>query len=199
METVYLNPYVSFGLAMCAIVIIAVFCTAYMAVIFNRRAKADLLAALTPLAVLIEGDVDLEEASAKGRFRGHIAEGRAANASDGPGRVFLTSIIDGAGGSAWSLTARRPKTPDAPIELTRAGFDTTLFAELETDTEIAASALLTSPGWLRIAYDPGPGHVLLTRPMTTRRDIPSVDAFKKSLELLVRIAATNRAVQHPER
>ena len=44
-----MNPYLSFGLAMCGVTAISLFFTAYLAVHFNRRAKADLQAALTPL------------------------------------------------------------------------------------------------------------------------------------------------------
>jgi hypothetical protein len=192
-----LNPYVSFGLAMCTIVLIALVCTAYMAVVFNRRAKADLDAALLPLAALIDGEVDLEDASAKGRYQGHIAEGRAANSSDGPGRVFLTSIIDGAGGTAWTYTASRPKALDAPIETSSHGFDSELASSLEATVRDTAETLLSAPGWLRVAYDPVPGHVQLTRPMATRRDVPQAESFKRQLDALVRVAGANRSLQHP--
>jgi hypothetical protein len=193
-----LNPYVSFGLAMCAVVLIALVCTAYMAVVFNRRAKADLNSAMTPLAALIDGDVDLEEATARGRYQGHIAEARAANSSEGPGRVFLTSIIDGAGGDAWTYTVSRPKAPDAPNETSSKGFDNDSASSLEATVRDAATSMLSAPGWLRIAYDPVPGHVQLTRPMETRRDIPPAELFQRHLDALVRVAAANRAVQHPE-
>lgn len=193
-----MNPYVSFGLAMCAIVLIALVCTAYMAVVFNRRAKADLKTALTPLAAIIDGDIDLVEASASGRYQGHIAEGRVANSSDGPGRVFLTSITDGAGGAAWSYTVSRPKAPDAPIETSSNGFINESASSLEATVRDGAAHLLTAPGWLRIAYDPVPGHVQLTRSMATRRDLPPAESFQLQLDALVRVAAANRAVQQPE-
>ena len=61
-----MNPYVSFALAMCAIVFLALFATSYMAVYFNRRAKADLLSALTPLALELNGQVEIDEATAAG-------------------------------------------------------------------------------------------------------------------------------------
>src|SRR6187200_1894183 len=111
---------------MCAIVALALFSTAYMAVVFNRRAKADLLAALTPLRECIDGEIDLAEATVTGKYQGHIASGRVANASDGPGRVFLTSIIDGAGGVAWKFTGRRPKDPGAAIEMSFTGQEESL-------------------------------------------------------------------------
>ena len=193
-----MNPYVSFGLAMCGIVVVALAVTAYMATVFNRRAKADLLAALTPLAVIVDGEVDLEEASARGRFRGHIAEGRATNSTTGPGRVFLTSVIDGAGGIPWSYTVSRPKPPGAPFETTATGFENESLGGLEHEVEEMATSLLPSPGWLKFAYDPASGYVQVTRPMATRRDIPTADAFRRHLDALVQLAAANRARQHPE-
>lgn len=190
-----MNPYVSFGLAMCLVVGIALFFTAYLAVVFNRRAKADLLATLTPLSLILEGEVDLEEARAKGRYRGHIAEGRVANAPDGPGKVFYTTVIDGAGGQPWQFTIRRPKDPAAQIETK---FDCASVEAAERITPLIdelVRPLLDSPGWLRIEYDPAPGHVRLSRPMITRKDIPRAELFLRQLDLLVEIAAKNRETQ----
>jgi hypothetical protein len=180
---------------MCAIVAIALFFTAYMAVVFNRRAKADLLAALTPLSEAISGEVDLEEASVSGRYQGHIATGRVANAGDGPGRVFLTAIIDGAGGSPWKYTLRRPKEPGSSIETTFVSPDESLRGELDGPVGEIAEWQLAEPGWFRIEYDPAQGHVMLTRPMATRRAIPGHDVFDRQLKELVVVAAVNRAAQ----
>jgi hypothetical protein len=82
-----MSPYVTFALAMCAIVFLALAGTAYMAVYFNRRAKADLQAALAPLADVIAGEIDLDEASVTGRYRGQIAQGLVATLPGGMGRV----------------------------------------------------------------------------------------------------------------
>ena len=41
-----MNPYLSFAIAMCAVVIIALAGTAYLSVYFNRRAKGDMERAL---------------------------------------------------------------------------------------------------------------------------------------------------------
>jgi hypothetical protein len=193
-----LNPYLSFGIAMCGVVGLSLFFTAYLAVMFNRRAKADLLATLTPLSELIEGSVDLENATTTGRYRGHLTEGKAANSPDGPGKVFYASIIDGAGGAAWVYTIRKPKTAESPIEMKFEGAGDATAAAIEAMVDEAARPMLTMPGWLRVEYDPAPGHVRLSRPMVTRRDIPSVEQFQRQLDLLVEIAASNRKLQQPK-
>lgn len=181
---------------MCGIVILALAATAYMAVVFNRRAKADLLAALSPLAEILDGDTDLENASVRGRYRGHIAEGRATNSPSGPGKVFVTSVIDGAGGIAWSLTASRNKAPGSDLEIDFDSMDQGPAIELAPVARRIAATLLPGPGWLQIAYDPAPGHVVLTRPMSTRRDVPDADVFRAQLDSLVILASENRNVQH---
>jgi hypothetical protein len=183
---------------MCAIVAVSLFLTAYMAVVFNRRAKADMLKALTPLAAVMDGEVDLEEARADGRYKGHISSGRAANAAQGPGRVFLTSLIDGAGGLPWTYTARRSKEAGQPSEISMIGPGETTDMAFQDAIGQIALPMLTAPGWLEIDYDPTAGHVRLTQPMQTRRDIPPPDSFRAYLDSLVRIAGINRARQHPE-
>jgi hypothetical protein len=193
-----LNPYVSFSIAMCLVVGISIIFTAYLAVMFNRRAKADMLGTLTPLSELLDGTVDLEEAKATGRYRGHIAEGRAANAPDGPGKVFCTSIIDGAGGDKWSFTIRRPKGEAASLESKFDGPSDEKGARIHRFVQDRVEPFMTVPGWLRFEYDPAPGHVRVSRQMVTRRDIPNVEGFQKQLDLLVEIAAFNRDVQQPE-
>lgn len=193
-----MNPYVSFGLAMCGVVLVSLFFTAYLAVHFNRRAKADLLSALTPLRELIDGEIDLEVARVQGRFGGHIAEGRAANSTDGPGKVFLTSVVDGAGGAKWTYTIRFPKEPDSAPVTKLDGLEGDGSTEFASEIERAAAPLIAKPGWGRIEYDPAPGHVQLTRPMTTRRDIPDVERFREQLESLIGLADRNRAHQERE-
>lgn len=190
-----MNPYVSFGIAMCLVVGIALFFTAYLAVMFNRRAKRDLLSALTPLGVVLDGTVDLENATASGRYRGHIAEGRVANAPDGPGRVFYTSVIDGAGGGKWTYTVRKPREPEAPLDEKFEGPGDAQGQRLRAIAESTFRPVMTVPGWLRVEYDPAPGHVRLTRPMQTRRDVPNHESFIRQLDLLVAIADGNRAIQ----
>jgi hypothetical protein len=193
-----MNPYLSFGLAMCAIVFISLACTGYLAVYFNRRARQDLEAALAPLAEIIDGIADAEEARVSGRYRGHIAEGRVALLPGGMGRVFQTSIIDGAGGKPWEWTVSRSKD-------TSRNDDASFKVQLEGVTDRLQSHLLTikrdravEAMWFRVEYDPAAGHLRLTQPMRTRRDIPASASFSRFLEYLYETAAENRARQGPE-
>lgn len=190
-----MNPYLSFGLAMCAVVGLSLFLTAYLAVVFNRRAKADMLAALTPLSELLNGEIDLEESTVTGRYDGHIAEGRAANSTDGPGKVFHTSIIDSAGGDGWMYTIRKPKDPAAGNESKFDGPESEIGAQIHEFVAGLLTPLLSGPGWLRAEYDPAAGHVRITRPMATRRDIPVVDTFEGLLKLALGIGVRNRELQ----
>lgn len=192
-----MNPYLSVSIAMCVIVLLALVGTAYMAVFFNRRAKADLLAALTPLSEVIDGETNVEEAVVKGRFSGHIAEGRVAQLAGGMGRVFHTAVIDGAGGSTWMWTVSRSKEPEGPDRFDYEGPESDLKELLLPAVQVAAAEPSLAGGWFRVEYDPGPGHVRLTKSMRTRRDLPDAQAFRRYLERLVAIADENRAVQQP--
>ncbi len=99
-----MDPYLAFGLAMCAIVLFSLAGTAYLAAMFNRRAKADLRERLEPLAAIINGEADLEEATVSGRYSGQLAYARMVSAQGGMGRLFNVEIVDSAGGkrSEWS-------------------------------------------------------------------------------------------------
>lgn len=191
-----MNPYLAFGLAMCAIVVLSLALTSYLAVHFNRRAKADMEAALTPLAAALDGTIDLEASEVSGRYGGHIAMGRAANAEDGPGRVFLTSLVDGAGGVAWLSTYRRPREASEPIETTWVGPEDTTGLQLRAFAETQLAGVLPGPGWSRLGYDPESGKLTLTRPMATRRDVPDGETFENGLQLLLRTAEINRELQY---
>jgi hypothetical protein len=184
---------------MCVVVLLALIGTAYMAVFFNRRAKADLTMALQPLAEVVDGEANVEEAFVSGRFLGHLAEGRVAQLPGGMGRVFHSLVIDGAGGSKWLWTISRAKEPAESDDLDFDGPDGpegTLASQLRPAvTELANLASLAG-SWFRVEYDPSPGHIRLTRPMKTRRDIPDAGMFRTYLEHLVAIADTNRAVQY---
>lgn len=191
-----MNPYVQFTIAMCFVVFIALFATAYLAVMFNRRAKADLQAALQPLADLIDGTIDLEEATVSGTYQGHLAFGRVTNGTDGPGRVFQTDLIDAAGGSDWRWTTTGSKTGDADpteiLEPDRSDIAATLTPVLRAG---AAASFDTRRAWGRILYDAAAGHLRFERPMQTRRDIPDVAGFQRQLDLLVEIGPLNRSMQ----
>jgi hypothetical protein len=189
------NPYLSVSIAMCVIVVLALIGTAYMAVFFNRRAKSDLQAALQPLSEVIGGEVRVEEAVVNGRYEGHLAEGRVAQVAGGMGRVFHTSVIDGAGGGKWTWTVSRSKEPGGPDTHDYEGPEGELKPRLMPLVEGVAAERSLAGGWFRVEYDPGPGHVRLTKSMRTRRDLPDADAFRNYLERLVAIADENRTVQ----
>ena len=191
-----MNPYVQITLVMCGIVFVALAATAYLAVMFNRRAKVDLEAALRPLAERIDGDLDLENASISGRDEGTLVAARMTNAAEGPGRVFQTEIVDAAGGCGWEYTSSPPR---------RAGGEPRVeFASPQADLRELLPSLsddsvrqVTDMGRerFRLDYDPDAGVVRLTRSMRTRRDIPDVAAFDRQLAYLTELGNQNRAAQ----
>lgn len=194
-----MNPYLSVSIAMCVVVLLALVGTAYMAVFFNRRAKADLTVALEPLAQVIEGDANVEDAFVSGKYLGHLAEGRVAQLPGGMGRVFNSLVIDGAGGGKWTWTISRAKEPGETDTLDfdgPDGLEGTLAKRLRPGIAILAAEESLSGGWFKVEYDPSPGHVRLTRPMKTRRDIPDASMFQSYLAHLVALADSNRAVQY---
>ena len=184
---------------MCAIVFLALFATSYMAVYFNRRAKADLLTALTPLALELSGQVEIDEAAAAGTFRGRLSNGKVTNVGRGPGRVFETRLIDGAGGNPWKWTATWPKIGlDATaVEISFESTDASLEPTLSPAANELTGRLLLAPGWLQFQYDPAAGGVMMTTPMRTRRDIPTQPMFHDWLEGLYILADVNRSAQAP--
>lgn len=183
---------------MCAIVFLALAGTSYLAVYFNRKAKEDLEAALIPLAEVVEGTIDLDEASLSGRYKGHLTSAKVSTLPGGMGRVFLISLIDGAGGDPWQWTLTRSKDPGGESEGT---FDAAP-AGLWDAAAPVLEPMITDPAlfeaWFRVAYDPVAGHVQLIRPMRNRRDIPSAEAFRRLLDSLFAIASANRVVQGPD-
>ena len=110
-----MNPYLATAIAMCAIVLISLAGTAYLAAMFNRRAKADMRARLDPLAAAIDGTADVEEARLEGRYNGQIAIGRVSNAPGGFGRLFHVELVDSAGGEKWEWSSLPQKKPPALI------------------------------------------------------------------------------------
>ena len=191
-----MNVYVQFALAMCFVVFIALFATAYLAVMFNRRAKADLDAALRPLANLIDGTVDLDEAVVSGTYRGHLAFCRVTSGSDGPGRVFQTDLVDAAGGTGWRWTTTGSKTGDAEPNEEILPAQDALTADMKELLRTSASSIFdTRRAWGRILYDAQGGILRFERPMQTRRDIPDLETFQKQLEVLVQLGPRNRVLQ----
>ena len=189
-----MDPYLATAIAMCVIVALSLALTAYLAVWFNRRAKADLAARLAPLAEAIGGETDVEEALVKGRHAGHIAYGRVANAPGGIGRLFHVEIVDAAGGEAWewsSLPVKGSLEPERTFEGP---------ADLEQRlgvgwTELAAVVPDAARQRFGFAYDPAPGKLRLTRAMRSRIDIPDPATFVAQLDALVRLGTANRRAQ----
>ena len=192
-----MNPYLSFSIAMCFVVIIALGGTAYLAVYFNRRSKRDMEASLTPLAEIVEGTIDVDEGHISGRYQGQLAEGRVSTMPGGMSRIFLTSIVESAGGIPWEWTLTRSKEPGGPDE-SRFKEDLPgitdrlepLLIPLKDDPDLAGI-------WCRVDYDPESGMLKMTRPMRVRRDIPPADAFQRYLDVLIVAAAENRLAQGP--
>jgi hypothetical protein len=185
------NPYIAVALVMCGVIFLALAATAYMAVYFTRRAKADLEAALTPLATSLGGEADVEEATVEGRFNGKLAFGRMAHAEGGPVRVFQVEVIDPAGGEKWLYVAYPGK---GTTEFRPAGspMDQQLSTLHRPDL---ITALDVRSEWFQLEYSSEGGYVRLTVPMATRKDIPGEIAFRQQLSLLDRLSDENRAMQ----
>ena len=191
-----MNVYVQFAIAMCFVVFIALFATAYLAVMFNRRAKADLDAALRPLAELIDGTIDLDEAVVTGSYRGHLAFCRVTSGSDGPGRVFQTDLIDAAGGSSWRWTTTGSKTGEAEPNVEMLPAEDALTTDMKDILQTGAASIFdTRRAWGRVLYDAEGGILRFERPMQTRRDIPESETFQRQLEMLAQLGPRNRVLQ----
>jgi hypothetical protein len=177
---------------MCVIVLIALVGTAYLAVYFNRRGKADLLAAVEPLAAAIDGSVNLDEAEVAGKRGRWPVYGRMANASEGPGRVFQVDVVDAAGGDDWQYTSNPPRK-EQPRSIEFSGPDA--LRQLFEPIIESGTAGIVDPDRerFRIVYSAAKGTVQLIRAMQTRRDIPTAETFAREVDLLTRIAETNRA------
>ena len=195
-----MNPYLATAIAMCVIVLLSLAGTAYLAAVFNRRAKSDLLARLEPLAAAIDGAADVDEARVEGRFNGQIAIGRVANAPGGFGRLFHVELVDSAGGVPWEWSSLPDKKGPG---LTRAfegdpALHERLLALADIDFEEAATVVPDDRAQrFGFLYDPAAGMIRLTREMRTRLDIPDAETFTRQLETLQRIGEANRRAQSP--
>jgi hypothetical protein len=188
------NPYLATAIAMCAIVLLSLAATAYLAVVFNRRAKRDMQERLEPLAAAIDGSVDVEEARVEGRYHGQIAIGRVANAPGGFGRLFHVELVDSAGGAAWEWSSLPQKNVPEPVRTFEG--DPALRERLGIDFGEAARAVPEDRAQrFGFLYDPAAGMVRLTREMRTRLDIPDAEAFTRQLEALRRLGEANRRAQ----
>lgn len=187
-----MSPYLWFGLAMLLITVFGLVITGNLAATFNERAKADLRAALEPLAAQIDGTIDVETASTTGRYHGQITTGQVVAGPGGMGRLFQTSLVEPAGGDAWKAVVTRPRDETADWERT---FEGEPEAELASLIHPLLDGLLPFPGWFELKYDPATGTLTLTRAMQSRRDIPTPERFALYLETLEQAASSNRSVQ----
>lgn len=190
-----MDPYLATAIAMCGIVLFSLAGTAWLAAMFNRRAKADLQQRLEPLAAAIDGEADLEEARVEGRYQGQIAIGRMANAPGGFGRLFHVELVDAAGGEGWEWSSLpRKKLPD-PVRTFEG--DPALQERLGIDFAAEAAAVVPEDRTQRFGfiYDPAAGMIRLTRDMRTRLDIPDAESFTRQLAALHRLGEANRQAQ----
>jgi hypothetical protein len=179
------NPYLATTIAMCVIVLLSLAGTAYLAAVFNRRAKADLQTRLEPLAAAIDGVADVEEARVEGRFQGQIAIGRVANAPGGFGRLFHVELVDSAGGVPWewsSLPDKKGSGLTRTFEGNPAVKERLLsWIDFEEAATVVPDDRAQRFGFL---YDPAAGMIRLTREMRTRLDIPDAEMFIRQIEAL---------------
>ncbi len=193
-----MNPYLATAIAMCAIILLSLAGTAYLAAVMNRRAKEDLLARLEPLAAVIDGTADVEEARVEGRYDGQIAIGRIATAQGGFGRLFHVELVDSVGGQRWEWSSLPDKKLPDPIRTFEG--DPALRERLAIDFE-AEAAVVPDDRAQRFGflYDPDAGMVRLTREMRSRLDIPDAETFRAQLATLRRLGEANRRAQEPPR
>lgn len=189
-----MNPYLATAIAMCVIVLISLAGTAYLAAMFNRRAKADMQARLEPLAAAIDGTADVEEARVEGRYNGQIAIGRVSNAPGGFGRLFHVELVDSAGGEKWEWSSLPQKKPPALIRTFEG--DPALEQRLGVDfPEVAKVVPNDMQERFGFIYDPEAGMMRLTREMRTRLDIPDAETFLRQLAVLQDLGEANRRAQ----
>ena len=191
-----MNPYLATAIAMCVIVLLSLAGTAYLAALFNRRAKSDLQTRLEPLAAAIDGEADVEEARVEGRFGGQIAIGRVANAPSGFGRLFHVELVDSAGGVPWEWSSLPEKKGPGLTRTFEGDPEVKERLLLDIDFEEAATVVPDDRAQrFGFIYDPAAGMIRLTREMRTRLDIPDVETFTRQLETLQRIGEANRQAQ----
>ena len=189
-----MNPYLATAIAMCVIVLLSLAATAYLAAVFNRRAKSDLQERLDPLAAAIGGTADVEEARVEGRYQGQIAIGRVANAPGGFGRLFHIELVDSAGGEGWEWSSLPQKKLPDPVRAFEG--DPALRERLGIDFEAEATVVPEDRAQrFGFIYDPAAGMMRLTREMRTRLDIPDAESFTRQLEALRRMGEANRRAQ----
>lgn len=192
-----MNAYVATGLAMCLVIVIALIGTGYLAVYFTRRAKADVERLITPLAEMIDGDANVDDAEVTGRWKDTMVIGRMANAAAGTVTMWQSDLIDSAGGEDWNFVYSRPNLKkERPEEI-----------EIVTESSELRSWLdgwkvddLTSIGagdtdWLQVEYSADGGYIRIARPIQGRNGIPKPEAFAADLDFAHAVGGQNRQLQ----
>ena len=192
-----MNPYVATGLAMCLVIVVALVGTGYLAVYFTRRAKADVRRLLSPLAEMINGEADVEEAHVTGRWKDTMVIGRMANAAAGTVTMWQSDLIDSAGGEYWNFVYSRPnekKQRPEEIEIVTESAD--LREWLETWTMADLSPIQPrETDWVQVEYSGDGGYIRIARPIQGRNGIPEPDAFASDLDFAYAIGSQNRQRQ----
>ena len=189
-----MNPYLATAIAMGVIIVLSAAATAYLAAVFNRRAKDDLRTRLEPLAAAVDGQVDIDEAKLAGRYRGQIAIGRMATGQGGFGRLFHIELVDSAGGERWEWSSLPDKRRGEPVRTFEG--DPDLRQRLGVDfAELAAIVPDDRSQRFGVMYDPSAGMIRLTREMRSRLDIPDTETFILQLEALRQLGEANRRAQ----
>ena len=183
---------------MCLVILVSLVGTAYLAVYFTRRAKADLERLLVPLAERIDGEADVEEAQVEGRWNRTLAQGRMARAAAGTVTLWQTDLIDAAAGSGWNFVYSRPnpkkKNPEAEIDIVTESAPIREWLESWTIDDIEAIRP-NETDWVQVEYSPSAGYVRIARPMHGRNDIPAPEAFAADLGFAEQIGNRNRILQ----
>lgn len=190
-----MSTYLLFALAMCGIVMLSLMATGYLAAKFNRAAKRDLEAALAPLAALLEGEVDVDEARASGRYAGHLASGQVARAPNGLGREFRVELVDAAGGTDWVISEALHQEEVGAESEKRFNVDPRIAEIFANAADLSLPGLGHGQPTFRLEYLAEAGTIRLGWPMRSRRDIPEAGRFQACLDVLVAIGPVNRVVQ----
>lgn len=193
-----MNPYVATGLAMCLVILIALVGTAYLAVYFTRRAKADVERLMTPLAELTEGEADVDEAEVKGTWKGTIVQGRMANAAAGTVTLWQSDLVDSAGGPGWNFVYSRPnpkkKDPAEEIEIVTESPELRSWLETWTVEDIAPIQPMETD-WVQVEYLSDAGTIRVARPIKGRNQIPTAEAYASDLDFAFEVGNENRKRQ----
>ena len=194
-----MDPYLATGLAMCAIILISIAGTSYLAVFFTRRAKADVARLLNPLAALLEdGSANVDDAEVTGRYEGALVFGRMARAAAGTVTIWQTDVIDSAGGESWNFVYSRanPRKPVTDAEIDIVTDAPVLRTWLQSWTvEMIAPIAPLEHDWVQVEYSAESGIVRVAHPIRNRNQIPPPADFQRDLTFAIHIGDQNRSRQ----